>query len=78
MTSEIHTEVRKSLIQETRSNKPALIINGQIMQPRSPALYLYDATIHKTQQQAISYRLTPRRHHLPASIYTSLLNAATY
>ena len=58
--------------------QPALTTNGRIMQPRSTALYLCDATIYKARQKAISYRLTPRRHHLPASIYTSLLHAATY
>ena len=58
--------------------QPALTINSQIMQPRSPTLDLWDATIYKAQQQATSYRLTPRRHHLPASIYTSLLHAAIY
>ena len=58
--------------------QPASTINGQIMQPRDPALDLCDATIYKALQQATSYRLTPGRHYLPASIYTSLLYAVTY
>ena len=48
------------------------------MQPRNPALDLCDVTIHKALQQTTSYRLTPGRHYSLASIYTSLLYAATY